>query len=146
MSSFRRDALLVGATIIATLMLTSLPFQVRTTSGRTKMRGENAFVLNVGLTFRTEATASELMAEWSKIADYCYKHEPFLFAYEFARSDKKDNVYVVTERYRSKEDYLKAHKSSAAFLAFRPVMRRMQDAGDVVVTGDSFVELGLGFT
>ena len=62
------------------------------------------------------------------------------------RSDKKENVYVVTERYRSKEDYLHAHRSSPAFVAFRPVMRRMQDSGDVVVSGDSFVELGLGFT
>jgi hypothetical protein len=49
------------------------------------MRRENAFVLTVGLTFRTDAAAQELMAEWSKIADYCYKEEPWLYAYEFAR-------------------------------------------------------------
>ena len=62
------------------------------------------------------------------------------------RSDKRELTYMVSERYRSKDDYLHAHKSSEAFKIFRPIMKAMQDAGDVVVSGDSFEELGLGFT
>lgn len=62
------------------------------------------------------------------------------------RSDKRPHTFLVTERYRSKEDYLHVHRTSDAFKSFRPKMQAMQESGDVVVSGDSFVELGLGFT
>lgn len=55
-------------------------------------------------------------------------------------------TYTIFERYRSKLDYLGAHRHSAAFHTFRPKMKDLQDAGAVTVTGSSYVETGLGFT
>ena len=43
---------------------------------------------------------------------------------------------MIYERYRSKADYLGAHRSSPAFLQFRPKMKALQDAGDVLISGD----------
>jgi quinol monooxygenase YgiN len=34
--------------------------------------------------------------------------------------------YLIYERYRSKDDYLGAHKQSQAFVDFRPKMKAMQ--------------------
>ena len=110
------------------------------------MKGERAFVLTVGLHFEDAKVADELLQEWAKIAAYCYLHEPYLYHYEVAQSDKRQLSYLITERYRSKEDYLQAHRSSKAFRAFRPRMRALQDAGAVRVSGDSYAELGMGFT
>lgn len=117
-----------------------------TTTGRPKGQGERAFVLNVNLAFREPADAEQLLAAWSEAAAWCVRHEPFLYAYEVAQSDKDPLNYVITERYRSKKDYLGAHKRSSAFLAFRPKMRALQDGGRVSVTGSSYQELGIGFT
>ena len=144
-----RDLLVAAMSIIATLAATQpLPFLSlsRGSDGRWKIRGEHAFVLIVGLTFQSRAAAEELLAEWTKIADYCYRNEPFLLQYEISESDKERLRYVIIERYRSKEDYLHLHRNSVAFREFRPKMKAMQDKGDVAVSGDSFRELGVGFT
>ena len=105
-------------------------------------------------------------ADWAAAADWCYAHEPFLspfagvgecegaentrrrrrYHYELARSDKDPLRYLIYERYRSKADYLGAHRSSPAFLAFRPKMKALQDAGRIVVSGHSYDEAGVGFT
>jgi hypothetical protein len=53
---------------------------VRTSLGRAKSRGDNAFVLMVGLQFRDAASADTLLKAWHKAADYCMTHEPFLCA------------------------------------------------------------------
>ena len=86
------------------------------------------------------------MHEWSKAAAYCLANEKFLYAYEMAQSDQDPLRYLVTERYRSKADYLGAHRSSSAFKEFRPKMKELQNSGDVIVTGSSYNELGVGFT
>ena len=74
------------------------------------------------------------------------RNEPFLYAYEIAQSDQEPLKYLITERYRSKADYLGAHRSSSAFKTFRPRMKALQNRGDVIVTGSSYQELGVGFT
>ena len=117
-----------------------------TTLGRAKATGERAFVLNVGLQFHEPAAAERLVHEWSKAAAYCLANEKFLYAYEMAQSDQDPLRYLVTERYRSKADYLGAHRSSSAFKEFRPKMKELQNSGEVVVTGSSYNELGVGFT
>ena len=61
------------------------------------------------------------------------------------RSDREENLFVVIERYRSKADYMEIHRRSAAMHEFRPVMKKMENAGMVVVNGHSFTETGLGF-
>ena len=144
-----REVLIAAMSVLATLIATrSLPSLTapRTTVGRSKARGDRAFVLSVGLNFQSAGAATELIEEWRKIADYCYRYEPFLYQYEISQSDKHHLRYVVVERYRSKRDYLELHKASSAFREFRPKMKAMQDRGDVEVTGDSYIELGVGFT
>ena len=148
-SGLCRDLLVATISVMATLVimrsfpLLSVP---QTTAGRPKSRGDRAFVLSVGLHFQSVAAAEDLLGEWAKIADYCYKNERFLYQYEVSQSDKQKLRYVVVERYRSKEDYLQAHRRSAAFEEFRPKMKAMQERGDVEVSGDSYYELGIGFT
>ena len=53
---------------------------------------------------------------------------------------------MMYERYRSKDDYAGAHRKSKAFHKFRPILRAMQERGEVAVTGTSYQELGVGFT
>ena len=117
-----------------------------TTSGHTKMRGEKAFVLVVTLQFRDESDAMTLQAAWAAAADYCIAHEPFLYMYEMAQSDKDPLRYTIIERYRSKADYTGAHRHSPAFREFRPKMKALQDSGGVTVSGESYAETGIGFT
>ena len=74
------------------IRITGMPHT--TTQGRTKVRGEKAFVLAVELRFRDAASAQSLVNDWQKAADYCLEHEPFLFHYEVARSDK-DPVLLI---------------------------------------------------
>ena len=145
-----RDAVVALVACAATLLCSHVAPHLRgvqhTTLGRAKAVGENAFVLTVNLQFSDVATAQSLLAAWARAADYCLKNEPFLFAYEAAKSDQDELKYMIIERYRSKDDYTGAHRRSPAFKEFRPQMRALQDAGKVTVTGSSFVETGIGFT
>eukprot|EP00277_Geminigera_cryophila_P017617 CAMPEP_0179456958 /NCGR_PEP_ID=MMETSP0799-20121207/40822_1 /TAXON_ID=46947 /ORGANISM="Geminigera cryophila, Strain CCMP2564" /LENGTH=149 /DNA_ID=CAMNT_0021257357 /DNA_START=447 /DNA_END=893 /DNA_ORIENTATION=- len=110
----------------------------KTTLGREKTRGEKAFILAVELRFRDTGSAQELVSAWTTASDFCMEKEPYLFHYEVSRSDKDPLRYMIYERYRSKADYLGPHKESPAFLAFRPIMKAMQDIGAVNVTGESW--------
>jgi quinol monooxygenase YgiN len=107
----------------------------------------NAFVLSVELEFKTQAAADALVKAWGDAADWCRVNEPTLLHYEIARSNKDESPlrYSIFERYRSLEDYLGLHKNTVAFKTFRPKMQAMQDAGEVVVAGQSYYELGKGF-
>ena len=110
-------AFLLGVlTMTAVTQLTMTP---KTSLGRRKATQERAFVLNVGLTFRSQGVADGFIKEWAKAADYCLANEDFLFAYELAQSDQDPLRYLITERYRSKADYLGAHRSSSAFKVMR---------------------------
>ena len=148
-----RDVLVALASVLATLLVVHAthaahvpPGMYTTTLGRTKATAEKAFVLSVGLQFRDKGSAETLLKAWEQAARYCIEHEPFLFAYEVAQSDSDPLKYVILERYRSKLDYTGAHRRSPAFKAFRPQMRAMQDSGAVTVSGQSYQELGIGFT
>ena len=104
-----------------------------------------AFVLHVELEFTNENAAKTLVDAWSECADWCRTREKTLWHYEISQSDVDGLKYSIHERYRSKEDYAGAHKSTAAYKAFRPKLRALQDSGEVKVTGSSYVELGRGF-
>jgi len=130
---------------IAHLFLPAL-MQNTTTTGRPKASGDNAFVLRVGLQFTNPAAASTFVSDWSKAAAYCMREERFLFHYEVSQSDKFPLQYMIVERYRSKRDYVDTHRHSKAFAEFRPKLKALQDNGEVTVTGDSWIELGVGFT
>ena len=111
-------AFLLG--VLAMTAVTQLTMTPKTTLGRRKATQERAFVLNVGLSFRSQGVADGFIKEWGKAADYCMANEDFLFAYELAQSDQDPLRYLITERYRSKADYLGAHRSSSAFKVTSP--------------------------
>ena len=75
-----RDLLVAVLSVVCTLgAVRFTPLGgVRTTTGRVKSRGENAFVLMVGLSFRDRASADTLLEAWHEAADSCYSNEPFL--------------------------------------------------------------------
>ena len=122
--------------VLAMAAVTQLTMTPKTTLGRRKATQEKAFLLNVGLIFRSQGVADGFIKEWGRAADYCLANEGFLFAYELAQSDQDPLRYLITERYRSKADYLGAHRSSPAFLQFRPKMKALQDEGAVLISGD----------
>ena len=145
-ASFAVGGALATLAVLAAFPSLRAPRSYLTTTGHPKAQGELAFMLHVGLKFRDAQAAETLLAAWGEAAAWCVKNEPFLYAYEIAQSDKDPLSYVILERYRSRDDYLGAHRRSPAFKAFRPKMRALQDSGGVTVTGGSFNELGLGFT
>lgn len=50
------------------------------------------------------------------------------------------------ERYSDKENgYLTVHKSGKEFLKFREQLKGMQDRGEVVINGESYLETSLGY-
>ena len=107
--------------VLAMAAVTQLSMAPTTTLGRRKATKDKAFVLNVGLQFRNQVVADGFITAWGKAADYCLANEDFLFAYELAQSDQDSLRYIVTERYRSKADYLGAHRSSSAFKVSSPL-------------------------
>lgn len=111
-------AFLLG--VLAMTAVTQLTMTPKTTLGRRKATQERAFVLNVGLSFRSQGVADGFIKEWGRAADYCMANEDFVFAYELAQSDQDPLRYIITERYRSKADYLGAHRSSSAFKVTSP--------------------------
>jgi len=80
--SLARDLIVAALSVLGTLgAVRYTPLGgTRTTTGRAKSRGDNAFVLMVGLTFRDRASADTLLKAWHEAADYCMTNEPFLCA------------------------------------------------------------------
>jgi len=116
-----------------------------TTNGRTKVRGEKAFVLAVQLEFESHNDAESIFAKWHEATDYCFLKEPFLYHYEASQSDQNPLLYMIMERYRSKDDYLNIHKTSEAFQTFRAELKKLDEEGKVKIIGHSYNELGIGF-
>lgn len=77
-----RDFVVAAVSVVCTLGITHFTRLggVRTSTGRVKSRGDKAFVLMVGLSFRDASSADTLLKAWHEAADYCMTHEPFLCA------------------------------------------------------------------
>lgn len=103
-------------------------------------------MLLVELDFERESDVRRFLEGIDEVVEHVRRHEPGTLSYEVALSDKVPTKVVVMERYEDRENaYLDAHKSSAAFLAFRQKLRVMQDQHLVKVSGHSYRETGLGF-
>lgn len=89
----------------------------------------------------------ELFLEIFKpVAKHVKSNEPDTLSYEVLLSDKDSRQVLILERYKDKENaYLKIHKSSAPFLAFRSKLKEMQDKGQVEISGHSYLDSGVGF-
>jgi quinol monooxygenase YgiN len=107
---------------------------------------EPAFSLLVTLQFSAEEYKDQFFKDIQPLADYCKAHEPDTIAYEVLHSDKDPLQALILERYRNKETaFLQVHRSSAPFQAFRPKLKAMEDEGRVKISGDSYVDSGIGF-
>lgn len=74
------------------------------------------------------------------------KLEQTTLSYQVAISDKNPLQVLVMERYSDKENgYLTVHKSGKEFLKFREQLKGMQDRGEVVINGESYLETSLGY-
>jgi quinol monooxygenase YgiN len=105
------------------------------------------FSLMVELQFSNEAAKHVFLQEIAPLADHVEKNERAgTLTYQVLQSDKDPLHVLMMERYVDKEQaYLRVHKQSTAFLAFRPKLQALQDAGKVAITGHSYSDTRIGF-
>ena len=104
------------------------------------------FSLLVTLQFTEDEYKNKFLQDFVPLADYVRNHEPQTLTYEALQSDQNPLQILILERYVDKEvAFLQVHKSSQAFLTFRPKLKSMQDAGHVIVSGPSYVDTMIGF-
>ena len=104
------------------------------------------FSLLVTLTFTENEHKEKFLQDIAPLAAYVRDHEPDTIAYQVMQSDKDPLRVLILERYRDKETaYLQVHRSTAEFLAFRPKLKAMEDAGYVSIAGESYVDSEIGF-
>lgn len=104
------------------------------------------FSLLVSLQFTEEQHKQTFLQAFHPVAQHVRQHEPDTLAYEALLSDKDPLRILILERYRDKDNaYLKIHKGSEPFLAFRPKLKALQDAGHVTVSGESYLDADIGF-
>jgi quinol monooxygenase YgiN len=104
------------------------------------------FSLMVTLQFTAAEYKEQFLREIQPEADYVKANEPGTLAYNVLLSDQDPLHVMVLERYQDKEEaYLQIHKSSTPFLAFRPKLQAMQEAGHVTISGHSYLDSGVGF-
>lgn len=104
------------------------------------------FSLLVTLQFTAEEHKQEFFKIVKPLADYIQSSEPETLAFEVMLNDKDPLQVMLLERYQDKENaFLKIHKTSAVFLEYRPKLQAMQDAGHVTISGNSYLDSGLGF-
>jgi quinol monooxygenase YgiN len=100
----------------------------------------------VTLQFDSVDRKKQFLQDIKPVVDYVKENEPETIAYEVLLSDKNPLEVLILERYKDKDNaYLQIHKSSQPFLTFRPKLQTMQDKGYVKVTGNSYLDSGIGF-
>jgi quinol monooxygenase YgiN len=107
---------------------------------------EPTFSLLVTLQFSLAEHKEKFLRDFQPLADYVKVQELDTLAYEVLLSEKDPLQVMIMERYKDKDvAYLMVHKSSAPFLAFRPKLQAMQEAGHVTISGNSYLDSGVGF-
>ena len=106
----------------------------------------DTFSLFVTLQFTSEDHREEFFKIVKPLAEYIKESEPDTIAFEVICNDKDPLQLMLLERYKNKDTaFLKIHKTSAAFLEYRPKLQAMQDAGFVQISGNSYLDSGIGF-
>ena len=144
--------LLISATLIAGYLLGRWNQQTsRAVSTGSGDNGSGAFVLLVNMKFATLAHRDTFLQLIEPVCKDVHSNEGrgssgTTLSYQVAISDKDPLSVVVMERYADKEyGYLTVHKSGKEFLKFRKVLQGMQERGDVTISGESYIETGLGY-
>jgi quinol monooxygenase YgiN len=104
------------------------------------------FSLLVTVSFDSIEYKKQFLKDFKPLANYVTTNEADTLAYEVLLSDNDPLKVMILERYRDKDNaYLKIHKSSVPFLAFRPKLQAMQEKGHVTILGNSYIDSGVGF-
>ena len=112
----------------------------------TTTTSSSIFSLLVTISFDSIEYKQQFLKDFKPLADYVKTMETDTLAYEVLLSDNDPLKVMILERYRDKENaYLKIHKSSVPFLTFRPKLQAMQEKGHVTISGNSYIDSGVGF-
>mmetsp|Transcript_17175 Transcript_17175/g.25388 ORF Transcript_17175/g.25388 Transcript_17175/m.25388 type:complete len:117 (-) Transcript_17175:7119-7469(-) len=106
----------------------------------------SVFSLLVTLQFTSDEYKEEFFKIVKPLADYIQSSEPDTLSFEVILHDKDPLQVMLLERYKDKANaFLEIHRNSAAFLEYRPKLKAMQDAGQLTISGNSYLDSGLGF-
>ena len=106
----------------------------------------SVFSLLVTVQFDSVEHKKQFLEDFKPVAEYVQSSEPDTLSYELLLSDNDPLQAMILERYKDKENaYMKVHKSSTPFLAFRPKLQAMQENGYVTISGNSYLDSGAGF-
>ena len=104
------------------------------------------FSLFVSLQFTQLQDKEEFLLLVRPLADYIWREEPTTLAFDVISHDADPLQVMLVERYQEKATaFLQIHKSSPHFLNYRPKLQQMQNDGRVVVSGNSYLDSGIGF-
>jgi quinol monooxygenase YgiN len=139
-------AIIAGVCILLTLIFYGEVSALGVRPLLNQKMSQPAFSLLVTLKFTATEHKEQFLLDIAPVAAYIQVHEPETLAYEVLLSDQDSLQVLVLERYTDKDHaFLTVHKSSEPFLAFRPKLKAMQDAGYVTVSGDSYLDAKVGF-
>ncbi|KAL9179729.1 hypothetical protein ACHAXT_009019 [Thalassiosira profunda] len=145
--SSNRLAALLSAALLAGYLLGKWGAKAVGAVPKNESGGGGAFVLMVTLKFTSEATRDTFLKLIEPVCkDVARNERETTLSYQVAISDKDPLMVLVIERYADKErSYLEKHKSGTEFLQYREKLKAMQEAGDVEIAGESYIETDLGY-
>ena len=109
----------------------------RTAEASNAVGANGIWCLAVSLTFASEEQARMAIEAIGPLEKHVRDNEPHTLGYSIMQSDSYPHKVMVLERYTDKEDaYLKVHRTSKPFLAFKEVLSGM----DPVIDGHSYYD------
>eukprot|EP00735_Rhodelphis_limneticus_P010019 TRINITY_DN2905_c0_g1::TRINITY_DN2905_c0_g1_i1::g.4221::m.4221 TRINITY_DN2905_c0_g1::TRINITY_DN2905_c0_g1_i1::g.4221 ORF type:complete len:154 (+),score=16.08,ABM/PF03992.11/3.8e-09 TRINITY_DN2905_c0_g1_i1:45-464(+) len=102
----------------------------------------NAFVLIVNIRLKP-GTVPRFFELWHPLANYVRANEPNTLAYEACISTDDENVIMIYERYRTRDDLHVVHKSSEAYKIFSEKLKEADIVADK--SGQSYFESDIGY-
>lgn len=132
---------------IASTGHTASTTKIMSTTADSSTPTTTAFSLLVTLTFAAPEHKATFLADFAPLAQYVQDSErATTTSYTVLYSDQDPLRVLILERYMDKESaFLQIHKTSAAFLEFRPKLKALETAGFVTIQGESFLDSGVGF-
>lgn len=154
-----RIAILIGAALFVGYSLGRLTTKSKSKSKTSKWRDNNgssgAFVLIVNMKFTSLTHRDSFLELVGPVCKDVHANEgpssasegtETTLSYQVAISDKDPLMVLFMERYSDKDHgYLEVHRSGKEFLKFREKLKGMQERGDVVIEGESYLETDLGY-
>ena len=104
---------------------------------------KGAFALLITIKFSSVTDKLKFKELFTPFAEWVAINEPGTISYEMSESDKVDTQVFITERYKTKKDFIEVHRKTPTFLAFR---QRLSDmSSSYTMEGHSYVESNVGF-